>query len=80
MEDRNRALREALGRLLAANSSAVVLMEPEAAEFDAAREHAARILVGERACAGRAWNVRTGEHSFLERWRRLKRISQETSS
>jgi hypothetical protein len=75
MDERRRALREALSRLLAAASKVDGGGEGPTGELAAALEQAAKALVRERARSGRPWVTTTPHISFLERWRRLRQES-----
>ncbi len=71
MEEMNRELRTALGRLLAST-----LCDPALDEVTAAREEAAKILLRNRARCG-DWTTASNAGSFLERWRALSIAKSE---
>lgn len=70
MEEINRELRIALGRLLASTLSDPSA-EEVADEIAAAREEAAKILLRNRARCGSGWTTSSDADSFLERWREI---------
>lgn len=71
MDDLTQELREALSRLLAATAN-LEAVPGHGLELVAARENAARVLLLNRARAGRPWITSAGPATFMDRWRTLR--------